>query len=668
MRSVNRRAFLGLMVIGLFLFCAPEALCALDGIHNRPNPYMDYVPQEVGIYDAGYQDLTEIECRQCHGASLAGRHHISQIVTRDRLCAPCHDLIPNPPGVLVYRNCVVDAGTAGCHSWESVLQGGNGWHHETATWEEPESCVTCHNPNLIAPIGEFQSFEQFPPSAVSPVPFGCEDCHWDQRVAAGAPEPIDPAEAGHPSTFNHHDLDGNDVGYFWYGRKIQANDDTHHMGLAAGFAGHCDKCHSMDPTDETWDPYNPELIRYCEVCHSRGVLHTIPDHVNDSPGWEAVGFHTPDPDTEPTGYRSFTDIERCFACHVGDPIPVPPTVDVCTGNVPAISHVGGISPNRVSFCGTMVTLRGENFGEEQYPGYHVQMRKTDSDLWTNIPVGSWAPSQIQFGIGPWALYKGNYRVRVHNDCGDSNQVGFLCLWSPYSNPSGPCGTWIWMSGYCWAKRSSKPSEGDGYNGRTCLVDFVSTEGTYTAKAYRNWTADSFEVRVMDFFVDAPPRNYVQDPTEATIRECAGLPQGNWDMQLVTVFYEDADGSDSLSSGDTITNVSLSETTPFAITNDPSITKLKPKEMTAGSRLRISGYHFGDLPEDGQIRIGSKSAALDYTLGQGIVLDGKLFWSNTLLKVKLNVPTKWEGKTKSVWVEKDGKKSNYQQVKILPAAP
>ena len=35
--------------------------------YNRPNPLMDYAPQQIGIYDTMYEELKKRDCRQCHG-------------------------------------------------------------------------------------------------------------------------------------------------------------------------------------------------------------------------------------------------------------------------------------------------------------------------------------------------------------------------------------------------------------------------------------------------------------------------------------------------------------------------------------------------------------------------------------------------------------------------
>jgi hypothetical protein len=45
------------------IFCVAR-LASAD--HNRPDPLMDYVPQEKGMYDTVYSELAVEDCRGCH--------------------------------------------------------------------------------------------------------------------------------------------------------------------------------------------------------------------------------------------------------------------------------------------------------------------------------------------------------------------------------------------------------------------------------------------------------------------------------------------------------------------------------------------------------------------------------------------------------------------------
>jgi hypothetical protein len=325
-----------------------------------------------------------------------------------------------------------------------------------------------------------------------------------------------------------------------------------------------------------------------------------------------------------------------------------------------------------------VTLRGTNLGEEQSSNSFVQMRKPDGDPWTDLPANaswSWSENQIVFEI-PDCVFPstGNYRVRVRTDCGVSNQVGFAMKRSVWLVPdSGPCGTWIRFTGFysLGETQHSKPTEGDGYNGvaRFVVLSALSgAEGTFVAKKYRGWSESSIDVRVTDFFQDLPPQNYVQDSGEGDMTGCEGLVPGYYRTLLVTVHYGDDDGTDTLTDGDTILNECPRELEFFELTDAPYIGKLNAREVMPGSRLRIRGFNFGDAPDGAQVRIGSKAEAVSTELGQGEFLDRVKFWSDSRIAVKLKVAKKYEGKRRFVWVEKDGKKSNYKRVNILPVEP
>jgi hypothetical protein len=308
----------------------------------------------------------------------------------------------------------------------------NGWHHNTDL-SSPENCVICHNPNLVAPIAPFEGFADYPPAVVTPTPFSCENCHWGQAVVSASPDfdPITspPSDAGYPSSFDHYNEWGDFVGYYEYKRKIFGNHDTHHLGFTD-----CSACHSKNPNDQSWDPSNPELIRYCETCHSVGTLHSIFAHVGPVSGdgtdtavegWHAVGFHAPGTG-DPVEYRPFQANEMCFSCHA-DVVPWVPGERL---RIPAINiNPQGINPTS-GMEGALVELTGEAFGETYGEGKAVQLKqRVDGTEWIDMPISSWADDTVVFEIPCRTLSPGNYRVRVQNEGSSSsnhysNQVGF----------------------------------------------------------------------------------------------------------------------------------------------------------------------------------------------------------------------------------------------------
>lgn len=677
-----------LIVVLLPIFGASDGLSVEYAHYNRPSPLMDYVSQEIGVYDTVYWELDETDCRHCHGGTLADRHHVTDTVQIYQLCTPCHDVIPEAPYVLVIRDCL----TGGCHSWDDVYT--NGWHHNTDL-SASGNCVACHDPNLIAEITSARDFAAYPPSFVTPTPFSCENCHWGQdRVAGEGPD-----NPGHPSTYDGFNRWGEPVGFYEYPSPIYSNFYTHHMGFKGSVSAGCYNCHSENPDHPDWDPYNPELIRYCECCHSAESLHGIGPHVQNTNGWEAVGFHVPQGNSQvggldpvvyrtwdPTGHYfpettdGFSVDRMCFGCH-GDSSEDPPSSDPCTGNIPAIDTTNqGIQPNQGT-CGIVVTLRGKNFGEEHIKGREVRMRLGgEGNDWVDMPIVSWTDTRIEFQV-LCSFSSGNYKARVRTECGKSNRVNFaLKEWisvTALSPDTGPCGGWITIHGVNLGAIQSEMM--DAYYGVHRVVDFVGSQGTYTARGFKDWTDTSFKVRFWNFFEDnadsvTGERNYVQDdgsgscPDETTVKRCNGFALGTLAVYAIAVYFGDEDSSGGLSCGDTIFQVVSSDPVSFELTDEPAINKLNPTKIEPHNVLRILGVNFGPSQGDGEVRIGTLEKAQDAALGEGRLLDKIRKWSNTLISVKVSVPTKWEGKTKYVWVEKGGMKSNYEQLQISEPMP
>ena len=437
MTRLRGKSFLGLALTGAMVLGVSGMLLALcPEPYNRPAPVMDYVPQEIGIYDRTYQTLTESDCRDCHGSSTSDRHHNTPIVLRDQLCLTCHPTCERgsspdcPDGILIIRDCL----TSGCHSWDDVGPldeegtSPNGWHHNTDL-SAPRNCVRCHNPNLIGEIGDFQTSSL---EVGIPTPFSCENCHWEQAQWATQ----DPDNPGHPSTYDHFDVWGQFMGFHEYSRPISPRSETHHMGYKSGITSQCDKCHGTGPPTG-WD------ILYCETCHSVSTLHAIPSHVQDHNGWEAIGFHVPFSnddctDEGPTVYRTwqhtgpyapeavpgFETSDQYRGCH-GDQYPTePPPSGTCSPYIDTTP--AGMTP----ICGSpgvIVTLIGECFGEEHryMTESSVQFKKKpDGDVWFDMPILSWADTLIDFEIPYHFLSPGNYWVRVRTSSGHSNERVF----------------------------------------------------------------------------------------------------------------------------------------------------------------------------------------------------------------------------------------------------
>jgi hypothetical protein len=603
----HTRAFLGLTVTAFLVFAGAKTLWGLYANYNRYDPLMDYVPQEMGFYDTTYWELKENDCRNCHGDNTADRHHATDAALLSGGCALCHfdEAGPTPSGEgIVVRDCT----TSGCHSWDDVPV--NGWHHASN-----DNCTACHDPNVIDDRGPFRDFETDPPMALNPDlipnPFSCDNCHWQQTHSATG----DPDRPGHPSTYDHYDDQGQFVGFHEYSKPIYGSFDTHHMAFKGPASTECWKCHSKNPNNALWDPYDKELIRYCETCHSVTSLHGISPHVQGGPGWEAVGFHVSDNDNPtdagPLAYRTwaamgpylletapgFTNDEMCLGCHETtlmpqrpEAPPSSPVIDITTA---------GIQPNHGG-CGAVVILRGEFFGDEHAAGHRVQMKRQGEDVVHDMPVYLWTDTLVRFEVPCWTLSSGNYQVRVMTPAGNSNRVNFTLTdrnkVAAISPAAGPCDEWITLSGIGFGDRRSEVLA-DGYNGVHRVVDFVSCEGTYIALEYKDWNNTSIRTKLHGAFKDTTDsltgqRNYVHDGAtggcaeESTVMGCDQLSLGTYAVCVRTIYYGDEDGSGGLSGGDTIFQVVASDPVSFELI-DPRTDELVPA-FSPTARIKFGG--------------------------------------------------------------------------------
>jgi hypothetical protein len=147
------------------------------------NPTMDYVPQNLGIYDTYYPNFREPDCRVCHGASTAERHHTTEHALGND-CLYCHytydDTVPPE------RDCQV------CHTSPSIIPypgtlGGGGADldrpHHNSDLAASYQCTACHNPNLLSETYTVPE-ATYPISSVTPTPGACENCHWPSATPA----------------------------------------------------------------------------------------------------------------------------------------------------------------------------------------------------------------------------------------------------------------------------------------------------------------------------------------------------------------------------------------------------------------------------------------------------------------------------------------------------
>jgi hypothetical protein len=325
------------------------------------------------------------------------------------------------------------------------------------------------------------------------------------------------ALAGHPSSYDHFDEGGQFTGYYEYNAEILANYDTHHMGKG-NLASQCWKCHGNDPSGPIYDPYDAELIRYCEICHDVTTLHTIFPHVGPSSiyggpaaeGWEAAGFHAGGSTSGiPTVYRGnnadswptnpnnyFEANEMCFGCKE--------SVPAYQGDSLAIPVVGRVSPNAARPTGS-IELHGSNFGDIRTPGedgVYLKGPSTGGEWQADVGIAhsSWSDELVIIEIKAWDLAPGNYNIRVFSELGTSPKKAFTihdCI-SPREIVVNNDGNWTHVNaGPCTAVIKLKNPIGDatfGFGntqdqsakGIYGVVQVSTIQGDYIVKNYRTW--------------------------------------------------------------------------------------------------------------------------------------------------------------------------------------
>ena len=664
--------------LALLILCTATLILS-QGVenYNRPDPLMDYVSQEFAMYDTTYPELNESDCRCCHGNNLADRHYPGDRGTVTQDCEVCHELTAEPPGVVLINDCT----TSGCHQWPEDVS--NGWHHNT-DMSLNNNCSSCHDSGAIDDYSPLRDILLYPPPILSPSPFTCENCHYQQNLSGT-----------HPNTTDHTDCQGTTVpGTHEYGIPIMGNRTNHHMGESnvGNVYSDCEKCHPLDINGDvdTTNPNNPLLIRYCMKCHTIASLHTISSHVQSGIGWEAVGFHaynSSNPeysnpaDLEPVNYITFYQDETCYGCHsegVGDPTPA-------TEDIPSIENTSnGIQPTHGSL-GTRVTIRGEYFGDTNNTGYDVEISSTGgSGPWSAIPsIYLWSDTLIMFEASYLSMEAGiNYLVRIKTPTGESNQVNFTVEAHPGTTSlypqSGNCGEWITIQGSGFGEHRTEMF--DTAYGRCYVVDFVCSANIYTALTYCNditWTNSEIQVRFYDFFIDLKDvngqRNYIQDDgsqmcgtNEPTLFGCEEMYQSIYAVYVTVVYFKDNDGDSELSCGDTIDRTTNTNPLNFTLSAQPTIYQLNPGKILTGNLLKIIGVNLGNYAGDGSVFIGNESQANNPLLNQGDTVGSIKNWSNTRIRVYSDaIPMSWQGQTGFIWIEKGGFKSNFQKIIIMP---
>jgi hypothetical protein len=387
-------------------------LVALAQAYVRPNnPTMDYVPQNHGIYDTNYSEFKESDCRACHGATTAWRHHATEYAVRGQCSATCHDPAHNPTTDPV-RDCKV------CHvdsTWVQVDAGygvGNlGLPHHRSRSALIGTCTACHDSTLVSDLNAVEP-PQFAPTDVTPKPVSCENCHWPTGNNPDEPPPLAdwnlwtvfpkpttwPDSLSHPAPIAANGpVQSGDLNVSKAYRPVSG---TEHMDVFI----HCEWCHGTSPGGGyQMDPTNPYAIRACENCHDIYTLHygIGQEHTTQGIGGLGLGGYTIDGVLN----RIVTQDQKCVACH-GDVMAKPMPSD--PGITPVISTV---EPPMGSAGITVSLVAGiPNFGEQGEDDI-VAMQQGTSD-WIPVPIVSWNPDRIEFELPGAVFAAGIAKVRV----------------------------------------------------------------------------------------------------------------------------------------------------------------------------------------------------------------------------------------------------------------
>lgn len=554
---------------------------------TRPwNPTMDYVPQNVGIYDTFYTYFNEPECRTCHGTSTAERHHHTQFALEGD-CLYCH--YGYPITVPTERDCKA------CHTDTGSIipypgSGGGGGallgfpHHKSdlaTSWQ----CTGCHNPNLLS-----ETYTVPPPdyevSDITPTPGACENCHWQSDTAVvgghivgatypgndaaefytdyetwtGLPKPttfddglIHPAPIGHngmqtskPLWDGTQDNFGLGAGVNRFGQFIPGKpgkDPSWGLHEQTGnVTGECYLCHSRNP-DGTYNP-NPDLaenIRSCEACHDIFTLHGIAEHVTTNNIYTRAGV------LNRTVKCQTGEADKCVACH-GNNMPDPPDPVI----KPSIAYPLTISAGSPGVVFDITPQTGDTFGikagtdrvEMCQPTVAIGGCPNDfsTNNWEEVPTYAWDEHLIRARVPGWTFAPDtNTKVRVVKDAPAGEKVSNMANFTIRKHPvitllapsAGQYGENVVVigDGFYTNQKSVPPGQFGFYT----YVELISSNDKYRVTLYPAavdpWDPNSIPARL---------RNLLDVKTGAPIPPALSslLYVGNWSVTVVTDYFKD----------------------------------------------------------------------------------------------------------------------------------
>lgn len=646
-----------------------------------PNPTMDYVPQNLGIYDTYYENFQEPDCRVCHGASLAERHHGTPKALKNR-CQFCHKdgLAPKPD--MDCKLCHIDGGPVGDFGK---------MHHKTDL-ADSDQCNQCHlyivETNTVEPPSH-------QPTSATPTPYHCGNCHWpsgnkphkppyleDWLSWEGVPKPTYTNGIGDPQPIESY---GPVYGGSLNGKPYRPDDGTHHK-IDGKVSSKCYNCHASSPSHSPdWSPNNPFLIRFCENCHSMDSLHNIPEHVLTNHIYRIEGI----------GNRTLTAIEKCVACHGDYGETDPPELPPLPADIPVIDHLEpdfgppGIVVDILPAIGTCWNEDPDNglcsFGLMN-SGDTVKIGQKDTEgnwNWRSAPINAWSEHLIQINIPTLILQPGKTRIKVHKEnIGNSPFKVFNIRNSPVISSLTPSvGNWeqnVDIGGKGFGIEREKVYQ-NGY-GYSTYVELSASYDNYRVTVYKDtdptvtgnqWDQNKMKIQL---------KNLINTNTGNLLTE-QDLYPGCWNVTVITDYFkDDGDGKynydlagldtptnpQGSGSGDELLYKEISDPVCITVTKDLHINSISPDPAPSTTIAEIYGSNFGLTKDTSLVKVWNRQKTT-------FKIAKIKSWGNTKIKFvvpKFGIDPAKYPKKRWIQVEVPGKSvSNYYFFTIIaPVIP
>lgn len=398
-----------------------------------PRPVMDYVPQNIGIYDTYYKNFLSGDCRVCHGNRYDGEE-IGEMPYRHQYTALSFN--PCPDGSPITENCFLK-----CHSTPGPTEPTSDCRechafyiynispHHISDFADSGQCTACHRPDLLSETYRVFPLSYYPTASTNtPKLINCENCHWPSGNFPHAPPPQTEWDLwtgfplpSHPenATPTPAPIEANGPMYSgqlnYPTKQFQPMEGAHHE-VAGKIYQKCYECHGIVHNVHSDDPVT---MRLCQNCHDINTLHGIQEHMTDNNIYTIDGVSN----------QTVTAEQKCIACHgvlPGWEIPTVIKPPVIKGLAPMFGEVG-----------TLCEINGENFGT--VPGsILLTPRIGETDQTYEISSGSpylisWDTENISFNI-PSELSPRNYNIRVKTTDGISNIKVFTIKGEPVTIP------------------------------------------------------------------------------------------------------------------------------------------------------------------------------------------------------------------------------------------